>query len=346
MNTEPSPPSFGCSHYKRKCKLYCPTCDDLHWCRFCHDEIHEEQELDEKKVHKLDRHNVVKVHCMNCSHDVSPPSQSCPHCAIIMGNYFCAKCVLYDDVDKGQFHCDGCGICRVGGRDKFFHCSTCKACLDLSKMNNHKCLNESIKRPCPVCYEDMFTSRDPSVILPCGHFVHSKCQIAMFKHMQYKCPFCNQSMSKMNWRSVDLEIARTPMPEEYRNKWVAIHCNDCNKNSDSRFHILGLKCQSCGSYNTRKDGDATEEHAFISEEEDERERARVLQGGGADEDADEVDEVDMEDEGDEEDLDADDELDEFDDLDDMNDMDEEGETDDDDFVDINEDLGDPGPDET
>lgn len=28
-------------------------------------------------------------------------------------------------IRKKQFHCDECGICRVGGRDKFFHCSQC-----------------------------------------------------------------------------------------------------------------------------------------------------------------------------------------------------------------------------
>jgi RING finger/CHY zinc finger protein 1 len=27
-----------------------------------------------------------------------------------------------DDISKEQFHCDLCGICRVGGRQNFFHC--------------------------------------------------------------------------------------------------------------------------------------------------------------------------------------------------------------------------------
>lgn len=33
-----------------------------------------------------------------------------------------------DDVSKQQFHCDDCGICRVGGRQNFFHCATCGCC--------------------------------------------------------------------------------------------------------------------------------------------------------------------------------------------------------------------------
>ena len=28
--------------------------------------------------------------------------------------HFCSVCKLFDDTDKGQFHCEGCGICRLG----------------------------------------------------------------------------------------------------------------------------------------------------------------------------------------------------------------------------------------
>ena len=31
-----------------------------------------------------------------------------------------------------QFHCDRCGICRVGGADNFFHCDTCGCCYSKS----------------------------------------------------------------------------------------------------------------------------------------------------------------------------------------------------------------------
>lgn len=41
----------------------------------------------------------------------------------------CLECAFFDDeTDKEQFHCSSCGICRVGGRDKFFHCNTCGCC--------------------------------------------------------------------------------------------------------------------------------------------------------------------------------------------------------------------------
>merc|ERR1719341_2631194 len=43
------------------------------------------------------------------------------------------------------------------------------------------------------------------------------------------------------------------MPEEYLDPYAAIQCRDCFKPSLSRFHILGMKCIECGSYNTVRD---------------------------------------------------------------------------------------------
>ncbi|KAM1715003.1 hypothetical protein ACFX12_025539 [Malus domestica] len=43
-----------------------------------------------------------------------------------MGEYFHDICKFYDDdTTKEQFHCNDCGICRIGGRDKFYHCKKC-----------------------------------------------------------------------------------------------------------------------------------------------------------------------------------------------------------------------------
>ena len=47
------------------------------------------------------------------------------------------------------------------------------------------------------------------------------------------------------------EINNTPMPEDL-NFNVKILCNDCLKESETKFHIIGHKCQECGSFNTRR----------------------------------------------------------------------------------------------
>ena len=56
-------------------------------------------------------------------------------------------------------------------------------------------------------------------------------------------------------------------PLQYRNMWVRILCHDCNVESDTLFHVMGLKCRhsGCGSYNTARIGPPKDEHAFIPE---------------------------------------------------------------------------------
>ena len=73
---------------------------------------------------------VKKLVCALCD-TRQPVSQQCQQCHVAFGAYSCMECVFFDDnVEKKQFHCGECGICRVGGRDRFFHCKTCDCCYD------------------------------------------------------------------------------------------------------------------------------------------------------------------------------------------------------------------------
>ncbi|KAG0711018.1 RING finger and CHY zinc finger domain-containing protein 1 [Chionoecetes opilio] len=126
--TNSSQYSLGCDHYRRKCKLVSPCCKNNYICRFCHDE---------GENHALDRPNITQVECLVCN-KMQPFSQTCANCGIIFGNYFCEKCKLFGDEDLGMYHCEGCGLCRVGGRDKFFHCDICELCLPTDIKTTHK----------------------------------------------------------------------------------------------------------------------------------------------------------------------------------------------------------------
>ena len=110
----------------------------------------------------------------------------------------------------------------------------------------------------------MFTSIKPSKLLDCGHYLHTHCLIAYSK-TNYRCPMCSKSMVNMksSWNALDLEISLTIMPEEYRNTWFQINCHDCNTKSDTLFHILGLKCLKCGSYNTQKLGNGVQPPDYV-----------------------------------------------------------------------------------
>lgn len=85
----------------------------------------------------MKRKEVTELICVLC--DTRQPVQAtCQKCHVRFGKYTCLECNLFDDEDKNQYHCDGCGICRLGGRDRFFHCAKCNMCLPVELQNGHK----------------------------------------------------------------------------------------------------------------------------------------------------------------------------------------------------------------
>eukprot|EP00326_Haptolina_ericina_P009736 CAMPEP_0181206922 /NCGR_PEP_ID=MMETSP1096-20121128/21295_1 /TAXON_ID=156174 ORGANISM="Chrysochromulina ericina, Strain CCMP281" /NCGR_SAMPLE_ID=MMETSP1096 /ASSEMBLY_ACC=CAM_ASM_000453 /LENGTH=249 /DNA_ID=CAMNT_0023297857 /DNA_START=82 /DNA_END=830 /DNA_ORIENTATION=+ len=193
----------------------------------------------------MNRHHVRAVICVTCDKE-QPPSAECIYCATVFGAYFCGVCNLFDDdVGKEQFHCEKCGICRVGGRENFFHCDTCGACYSTELQGNHICVPNSMQRDCPICYEFLFDSLEAPQVLRCGHTIHRKCLESYSAHGGYTCPLCNASVCDMRaaWGVLDEEIQHTPMPAELICQ-VAVLCNDCHKISKAAYHALGLKCSA------------------------------------------------------------------------------------------------------
>ncbi|XP_023523417.1 probable E3 ubiquitin-protein ligase RZFP34 [Cucurbita pepo subsp. pepo] len=160
-------------------------------------------------------------------------------------------CLL--QASKKQYHCDGCGICRIGGRENFFHCHKCGCCYSAILKNSHPCIEGAMHHDCPVCFEYLFDSTNDVSVMPCGHTIHQNCLNAMRDHFQFACPLCSKSVCDMSkvWEKFDMEIAATPNPEPYQNKVVWILCNDCGKTSKVQYHVVAQKCLNCRSYNTR-----------------------------------------------------------------------------------------------
>jgi hypothetical protein len=52
------------------------------------------------------------------------------------------------------------------------------------------------------------------------------------------------------WRKMEEEIARQPMPMNLRNVSVDVRCNDCGGKSRVPYHWLGNKCGLCDTFNT------------------------------------------------------------------------------------------------
>lgn len=241
---EASKPDLGCVHYKRNIKMQCNTCQQWYTCRLCHDEA---------ENHTLPRRETKHMLCMLCG-TPQQASQICKTCEVQAACYYCSVCKLWNnDPGKSIYHCDDCGICRLGeglGKD-FFHCKTCAACMSIQAESTHKCIERSTKCDCPICGEYMFTSNKPVAFMRCGHGIHESC-FAEWCNTSYKCPICSKSIANMEsqFRRLDRHIEEQPMPEEYRDNRAYIFCNDCNSRSVTRYHWLGLKCAICESYNT------------------------------------------------------------------------------------------------
>jgi RING finger/CHY zinc finger protein 1 len=261
-------PDRPCVHYSRKCKIIASCCNKVYPCRLCHDQSllleplsnnnNEDNTDSHKHKHKqcpqlnFNRHLIKKVVCNMCNLE-QDVQQYCTNCNTCFGRYFCNRCNLFDDMDKGQYHCDDCGMCRTGGKENNFHCHSCNMCLSLLIKSTHKCLNRQ-NITCPICIEDIFTSVRPNQIMKCGHSIHTDCLKELVKQTSYKCPLCNVSLFDMSTfnESLDREIALTIMPADYASVKLDILCNDCHRESNVKFHIIGHKCLNCGSYNTRK----------------------------------------------------------------------------------------------
>ncbi|KAK9985626.1 hypothetical protein SO802_030577 [Lithocarpus litseifolius] len=234
---------FGCSHYRRRCKIRAPCCDEIFDCRHCHNESKNSLEVDPVDRHDVPRHDLKRVICSMCSTE-QDIQQNCIQCGVCMGKYFCSKCNFFDDdVSKKQYHCDECGICRTGGKENFFHCS-----------KYGKVLNSLFIVLETVSFVFLFDTTKEITVLRCGHTIHLECVREMEHHFQYSCPICSKFYCDMSrvWEKLDEEVAATPMPQTYQNKMVWILCNDCGKTSEVNFHIVAHKCLKCKSYNTRQ----------------------------------------------------------------------------------------------
>ncbi|CAI0444520.1 unnamed protein product [Linum tenue] len=230
----------GCSHYRRRCSVRAPCCNEVFSCRHCHNEAKNDIKVDQKLRHDMPRHEVRQVVCSLCATE-QEVQQVCRNCGVCMGKYYCETCKFFDDdISRGQFHCDACGICRIGGRENFFHCKNCGSCYPISIKKSHTCVEGSMRHDCPVCFEYLFESRRVTTVLPCGHTIHQGCLSEMLQHNQYACPLCSKSVCDMSatWEALDVEV------------WIL--CNDCSKTSQVQFHIVGHKCSHCKSYNTRQ----------------------------------------------------------------------------------------------
>ena len=248
---------LGCPHYARSCKLRHPTSGRLYSCRLCCEQTREMANKDQDSP--LDRYEVKEVLCMRCG-ALQPASEKCvnPECHSVgkpFARYTCKICNFYDDSsNKSIYHCPFCNVCRSGqglGID-YRHCMRCNACVSLT--DDHHCIPQRLQGNCPICHEQMFQSTEPLRGLKCGHVMHLSCFAMYMRGHSYTCPLCKKSAEDMSeyFALLDSAVRMQPMPPAYAATTSNIYCQDCNKTGNVSYHFVGLKCQHCGSYNTRE----------------------------------------------------------------------------------------------
>lgn len=155
---------------------------------------------------------------------------------------------------EDPYHCIDCGFCRVGGRENFTHCHDCGMCIDAILFNDHNCNAGKYMSNCPVCQEDLFSSRCASHEMPCGHAIHWHC-FRELTSFDTRCPVCKKTAETHEqmaptWSAMAVGIALQPVPPEM-TRVVHISCNDCGELDDGRrWHFLGVQCLKCSSFNT------------------------------------------------------------------------------------------------
>uniref|UniRef100_A0A7S4R7T6 RING finger and CHY zinc finger domain-containing protein 1 n=2 Tax=Alexandrium monilatum TaxID=311494 RepID=A0A7S4R7T6_9DINO len=249
-------PGQGCRHYRRRCCIVAPCCGEAFWCRHCHNDAKASSGCN---AHEIDRTQIREVVCQACF-TLQPTGPGCRACGQVFGTYFCKDCNFWDDdgIEKQVFHCDKCGICRVGGRENYFHCDACGSCYPNEIRNSHTCVENAMHQNCPVCLQDLFQSTTQVTILQCGHTIHQDClrelQLSCAGLQSLRCPICSASLYEYGelWTELDRRVAETPMPAEYQRMRIGILCNDCQQDALVPPHVVGLKCPHCRSYNTRR----------------------------------------------------------------------------------------------
>ncbi|XP_039124233.1 probable E3 ubiquitin-protein ligase RZFP34 [Dioscorea cayenensis subsp. rotundata] len=215
---------FGCQHYRRRCRIQAPCCNEVFDCRDCHNEAQNSINVESVHRHNLPRHEVQNVICSLCGTE-QMIQQVCIHCGVSMGRYFCETCKLFDDDTAKKLNNTTAMAVESAG-----------CCYSNILKTSHPCIEWALLHDCPYLFE---STNDVSV-LPCGHTIHVNC-------------FEGNATTLTVWEKLDIVIAATPMPESYHNLMVHILCNDCGVNSDVKFHIVAQKCLNCKSYKTPPD---------------------------------------------------------------------------------------------
>ncbi|EOD50798.1 putative ring finger and chy zinc finger domain-containing protein [Neofusicoccum parvum UCRNP2] len=153
--------------------------------------------------------------------------------------------------DCNRWHTRGEGL----GKD-FIHCKKCNVCISIKFAEDHRCIERATDADCPICKDYMFTSSTDVVSMKCGHYMHRDCYDS-YMQTDYKCPMCKKSAVNMElqWRKLRDAIDSQPMPAQFADTKLVIHCNDCSVKSTSNYHWLDDEMEDAAYDDEEEDSD-------------------------------------------------------------------------------------------
>ena len=254
-----------CKHYKKYNYIVSKCCNKVYPCRLCHDE---------NENHQIDRHDIDYIKCDFCK-SFQKKNSACqnkdcykfdkPH------KYYCDKCNLWTDtcddayvtlnsilinninINKNYYHCNKCGICRIGKKENYIHCDKCNLCLKKDIYEKHACKINMTDQQCPICLKNIWNTVNQSInVLKCGHSIHTECFKEAIKSHNYYCSLCKKSIVDLTqyWEMVDEHLNNQTMPDEYNNWTSDILCNECETKSTTKYDFVYHKCINCSGFNT------------------------------------------------------------------------------------------------
>ena len=253
-----------CKHSSLNLHCFYKCCNKFYGCRLCHDE---------EEDHEADRFNIDFVKCSFCN-VIQKKSSSCqnPECFKYKKehNYHCLKCNIWKNDQDSKlkiidsyliqnintsssfFHCEKCGICRIGMQKDYKHCDDCNMCLNKNTFDSHICKVNMKDKQCPICFENLWNSSKSCVVMKCGHGIHQACFLETLKNHNYYCSNCRKATIDLTdlWKNIDDYMDTQTMPDEYLEWKTKIQCRECNFVSTVQYHFEYHKCQSCNCYNT------------------------------------------------------------------------------------------------
>ena len=108
-----------------------------------------------------------------------------------------------------------------------------------------------------ILLEELYTHQQPYQFLICGYVMLAKCI-----HQNVNCRALSTSRCQLFsnyifvieqvWPAMGFEKEQLETPDKYKTLMKKIICNDCSKECETEFHVVGLECKHCGGFNTRE----------------------------------------------------------------------------------------------